>query len=68
MRKQYLQFTVEIWTNEANSPTSAKEYRVQIVTNDELRFLDMKMSWSPEGDMQFGVFRKRGHQLKYVGK
>ena len=26
------------------------------------------MSWSPEGDLQFGFFRKKGHQLKYVGK
>ena len=28
----------------------------------------MKMSWSPEGDMQFGVFREMGQQLKYVGQ
>ena len=28
----------------------------------------MKTSWSPEGDLQFGVFRKKGQQLKYVGK
>ena len=28
----------------------------------------MKMGWSPEGDMQFGVYRKKGQQLKYVGK
>ena len=27
-----------------------------------------QMSWSPEGDLQFGVFRKKGQQLKYVGK
>ena len=26
------------------------------------------MSWSPEGDLQFGVFRKKGQQLNYVGK
>ena len=26
------------------------------------------MSWSPEGDLQFGVFRNKGQQLKYVGK
>ena len=38
------------------------------MTNDELPFLEMKMSWSPEGDLQFGVFRKNGQQLKYVGK
>ena len=46
--------------------TPAKEDRVQIVTNDEFPSLDMKMSWSPEGDLQFGVFRKKGQQLKYV--
>ena len=26
------------------------------------------MSWSPEGDLQFLVFRKKGQQLKYVGQ
>ena len=63
---QHQQFTAEIWTNKVNSLTPAKEYRVQIVMNDESPFLDMKMSWSPEGDLQFGVFSKKGQQLKYV--
>ena len=40
----HLQFTAEIWTNKANSPTPEKEDRVQIVTNNEFPFLDMKMS------------------------
>ena len=48
--------------------TNVKEEQVQIVTNDEFSFLDMKMSWSPEGDLQFGVFRKKGQLLKYVRK
>ena len=26
------------------------------------------MSWYPEGDLQFGFFRKKVQQLKYVGK
>ena len=26
------------------------------------------MSWYPEGDLQFGVFREKGWKLKYVGK
>ena len=65
---QHLQFTVEIWTTEENSPIPVKEERVQIVTNDAFPFLDMKMSWCPEGDLQFIVFRKKGQQLKYVGK
>ena len=48
---QHLKFTAEIWTTEKNSPIPAKEERVQIVTNDEFPFLDMKMSSSPEGDL-----------------
>ena len=27
-----------------------------------------KTSWSPEGDLEFSVFSKKGHQLKYAGK
>ena len=57
---QHLQFTAEIWTNKANSPTPEKEDQVQIMMNDEFPFFDMKMSWSPEGDLQFRVFRKKG--------
>ena len=48
---QHLKFTAEIWTDGANSPTPENEDRVQIVTNDKFPFLDMKMSWSPEGDL-----------------
>ena len=55
-------------TTEENSPTPAKEERIQIVTNYEFPFLDMKISWSPEGDLLFGVFKKNLHQLKYVRK
>ena len=51
-----------------NSPTPETEDRVQIVKNDEFPFLDMKMSWYHEGDLQFGVFKKKGHQLKYFGQ
>ena len=51
-----------------NSLTPEKEERVQIVTNIEFPFCDMKMSWSPEGDLQFGVLRKKRQQLKYVSK
>ena len=56
--EQHLRLTAEICTNEANPPTPEKEDRVQILTNDEFPFLDMKMSRSPEGDCKFGVFRK----------
>ena len=36
--------------------------------NDKFPFIDMKMSWSPEGDLEFIVFREEGQQLKCVGK
>ena len=39
-----------------------------MMTNDELPFLEMKMSCSPEGDLEFGVFRKKGKPLKNVEK
>ena len=58
---QQLKFTAEIWTTEEISLIPAKKYRVKIVTNDEVSFLDMEMSWSLEGHQQFNVFRKRGH-------
>ena len=38
------------------------------MTKEKLPFLDMKMEWSPEGDLQFSVFSKKGQQLKYVGR
>ena len=38
------------------------------MTKDEFPFLDMKMKWNPEGELNFSVFRKAGQQLKYVGK
>ena len=41
---QYLHFTVEIWTNDMNLPPSVKKYKVQIATNNEFLFLDMKIS------------------------
>ena len=41
---QHLQFAAEIWMKEEDSPTPAKEERVQIVTKDKFPFLDMKMS------------------------
>ena len=66
---QHLKSTTEIWIGGATPPsTPEKEDQIQIVIKDEFPFLDMKMSWSPEGGLQFGVFRKKGQKLKYVGK
>ena len=49
-------------------PLPAKEDRFQVRTNEKLPFLDIKMSCSPEGGLQFRVFREKGQILKYVGK
>ena len=56
---QHLQFTAEIWTNDKNLNPYAKNDKVQVVTNYTLHLLDMKMSCPPEGDLQFGVFKKK---------
>ena len=65
---QHLQFTAEICKPNENPPPQVKEERVQTVTKDEFPFLDMKMKWTPEGELNFSVFRKSRQQLKYVGK
>ena len=43
---------------------SVKKEKVRIVPNDEFLFLDIKISWSPEGKLQFLVCRKKGQKLK----
>ena len=35
--------------------------------NNEFLFLDMKISWYPEGDLQIRIFRKKGQKLKDIG-
>ena len=54
--------SVHRWSMDAWSEPSlpAKEDWAQIVTNDKFPFLDTDISWSPEGDLQFGVFRQKG--------
>ena len=64
---QHLQFTAEIWTNDENSLPSANMDKVQILTSNEFPFLDMKISRSPEGYLQFRLLKKKRQQLKYVG-
>ena len=67
---QRLHFTTEIRTTEENSPTPTEEERVQIVTNENLPFHDMKMSWSPEGDLQFSVFlgKMKAIEVRWKGE
>ena len=65
---QHLQFTELIWATEANPSLPAEEDRIQVVMNDKFPFIDMKLSWSLEGDLQFSVFGRKGKQLKCVEK
>ena len=64
---QHLQFTAEVLTTDYNLPSSEKKYWIQILTNDAFSFLGMKMSWSSERGLQFGVLRENVQQLKYIG-
>ena len=52
----HLHFTAEIWTDDKNLPPSGKKDNVQISDADKFPFLDMKISWSPEGSMRFVIF------------
>ena len=36
--------------------------------NYDISFPHIKMIWSPEGGLQFGVFMKKGQKLKYIRK
>ena len=65
---QHLQFTEEIRRKNTHIPPSANKEKVQIVANNKLPFLDTKLSWSPEGDLQFGVFRNKVHKWEYLSK
>ena len=65
---QHLQFNAEIWKPDENPPPQVKGDRFQVVTKVKFPFLDMKMRWTPEGEIIFSVFRKTGKQLKYVVK
>ena len=65
---QHIKLTEEIRTDDMNPSTYDNKYRVNIGAANGLHFLDINTSWSPEGDMKFGTFRKKVNQLKYVRK
>ena len=65
---QHLQFSVEICKKYMSLPSYKKKYRFHISVTVISPFLDMNMSWSPEGDHKFRILRKRGQQLKNVRK
>jgi hypothetical protein len=40
--------------------------KAEVVKSAHFLFLDMKMTWSEEGDLRFGVYLKPGQELKYL--
>ena len=63
-----LQFTVEIWTNENIHPPYENKGKVKTSATNIFPILDMKICLSPEGEMWFRIFRKKGQKLRYVRK
>jgi hypothetical protein len=59
-----LVFTVSIWRQKENNEKAHP--KAEIVKSSYFPFLDMKMSWSKEGDLHFGVYLRPGQQLKYL--
>ena len=51
-----------------NRAHSEKKYKVQICAAGKFSFLDINMSWSPEGDLKFEIFREKEQQFNCVGK
>jgi hypothetical protein len=59
-----LVFTVCVWREKDNDEVGHP--KAEVVKSAHFPFLDMKMSWSAEGDLRFGVYLKPGQQLKYL--
>jgi hypothetical protein len=57
-------FTVSIWRGKEED--ESKHPKAEIVKSSFFPFLDMKMTWSEEGNLCFGVYLKPGQQLKYL--
>ena len=60
----FIQFTMEIWKpGESSEPTNENCSKI---TDPNLPFLDMKMSWSTTGKLSFKAFAKPGQKILYV--
>eukprot|EP00957_Ditylum_brightwellii_P096745 7368133-Ditylum_brightwellii.AAC.1 len=78
----YLQFTTELWAptvfqqefdeehkdKDKDTPGKKQLKQVKVVTENAFQFLDMGMSWTREGGLQFSVFNKKKQAIKYVDK
>jgi hypothetical protein len=59
-----LVFTVIIWRQKEDNEEAHP--KAEIVKSSYFPFLDMKMYWSEDGHLRFGVYLKPGQQLKYL--
>eukprot|EP00957_Ditylum_brightwellii_P130209 9932786-Ditylum_brightwellii.AAC.1 len=48
--------------------TNEGKAAVKVATKDNFSFLDMKLLWDKEGNLEFKVYQKKGQALKYVDK
>jgi hypothetical protein len=55
---------VSIWQEEKNNEVGRP--KAEVVRSSLFSFLDMKMTWSEEGDLWFLVDLKPGQELKYL--
>ena len=49
-------FTVSIWREQKNDKVSHP--KAEVVRSSHFMFLDMKMTWSEQGELRFGVYLK----------
>jgi hypothetical protein len=59
-----LVFTVSIWRQDGEN--KATHPKAEIHKSSVFPFLEMKMSWSKNGDLRFRAYLKPGQQLKYL--
>ena len=63
---QHLVWTIEIWDPGEGPKLTDVNPKVKLIRKNMFPFLDMKISWKPNGLMAFGVYRKENQLLKYL--
>eukprot|EP00957_Ditylum_brightwellii_P053199 4033961-Ditylum_brightwellii.AAC.1 len=77
-----IQFTTKVWELTAfqnkfnmlhkeeirDAPVAKWLKQVKVISENEFPFLDMKMSWTEDGQLRFNVFNKKKQAIKYVEK
>ena len=63
---KFLQFTASIWG--ANKDDSSISKKVSVHKSETFPYLDMELSWAPDGSLRFGVHLKPNQHLKYLNR